>query len=543
MSTPGRPEALATPPGGVLPALTTPLPLAGGVTATRPFEPLQGLHRLAATIALALAAFMNILDLTIANVSVPSIAGAMGVSPDQGTWIVTSYAVSEAIMLPLTGWLAMRVGQRRMFQLGTALFTLASLACAASPSFPVLLAARVAQGVVGAAMIPLAQAMLLAIYPPQQRGLSLGIFSMTTVAAPIIGPLAGGWLTDHLSWHWIFLVNLPVGLLCVASVRALLGRYETTTQRLPVDVAGMALLAVGVGSLQIMLDQWSALDGFDSPVIVGLACMAALALALFTAWTLTSDHPVVDLRLFARRNFLVGTLCLALASVAFFGTNVVVPLWLQTQMGYTAEWAGRTLAFSGLAAVVLGPLVGANMHRADARWVASFGLTVFALFAIGSSRFPPNVDFWTLALSRLALGLALSCLFIPLNTIYLSGLSPQQAAGAAGLSSFMRNIGSSFGTSLLTAMWTHRSSAYAADLAGRLTPGRAPVQDMMNRLHALGLHGAAAEALLRLKIIGPQAALLATNAVLQASAVIALLLVGGVWLARPPFQAARGAGH
>lgn len=524
--------------------LATPLPAAAATTtAPRPFEPLQGLHRLAATVALALAAFMNILDLTIANVSVPSIAGAMGVSPDQGTWIVTSYAVSEAIMLPMTGWFAMRLGQRRMFQLGTALFTLASLACAASPDFPVLLAARVAQGVVGAAMIPLAQAMLLAIYPPEKRGLALGIFSMTTVAAPIIGPLAGGWLTDHLSWHWIFLVNLPVGLVCVASVRSLLGRYETATRRLPVDAAGMALLAVGVGSLQIMLDQWSTLDGFDSPVIVGLACASALALALFVAWTLTSAHPVVDLRLFARRNFAVGTLCLALASVAFFGTNVVVPLWLQTQMGYTPEWAGRTLAFSGLAAVVLGPLVGANMHRADARWVASFGLTVFALFAIGSSLLPPNVDFWTLALSRLVLGLALSCLFIPLNTIYLSGLSPQEAAGAAGLSSFMRNIGSSFGTSLLTAMWTHRSTAYAADLAGRVLPGRAPVNDYLNRLHALGLPGPAAEAMLRLKVIGPQAALLATNSVLQASAAIALLLVGFLWLARPPFRAAGGAGH
>lgn len=524
-------------------ALATPLPRAGGAEALRSFEPLQGVHRVAATVALALAAFMNILDLTIANVSVPGIAGAMGVSPDQGTWIVTSYAVSEAIMLPLTGWFAMRLGQRRMFQVGTALFTLASLACAASLSFPMLLAARVAQGVVGAAMIPLAQAMLLAIYPPEKRGLALGIFSMTTVAAPIIGPLAGGWLTDHLSWHWIFLVNLPVGLLCVVSVRTLLGRYETATRRMPVDVVGMALLAVGVGSLQIMLDKWSALDGFDSPVTVSLACAAALALALFAAWTLTSAHPVVDLRLFARRNFLVGTVCLALASVAFFGTNVVVPLWLQTQMGYTAEWAGRTLAFSGLAAIVLGPLVGANMHRTDPRRVASFGLAVFALFAIGSSRLPPDVDFRTLALSRMTLGLALSCLFIPLNTIYLSGLSPQQAAGAAGLSSFMRNIGSSFGTSLLTAMWTHRSTAYAAELAARVGRGRAPVDDYMNRLHALGLHGPAAEAMLRLKVIGPQAALLATDAVLQASAIIAVLLVGLVWLSRPPFRAAGGAGH
>lgn len=511
--------------------------------APRPFEPLQGWHRLAATLALALAAFMNILDLTIANVSVPTIAGAMGVSPDQGTWIVTSYAVSEAIMLPLTGWFALRLGQRRLFQLGTALFTLASLACAASPSFPVLLGARVAQGVVGAAMIPLAQAMLLAIYPSEQRGLALGIFSMTTVAAPIIGPLAGGWLTDHLSWHWIFLVNAPVGLLCVGLVRMLLGRYETTTRRVPVDLPGMALLAMGVGALQIVLDQWTALDGFGSPRLVALAATSALALALFGAWTWHAPHPVVNLRLFLRRNFLVGTLCLAGASVAFFGTNVVVPLWLQTQMGYTAEWAGRTLAFSGLAAVLLGPLVGANVHRTDARAVASFGIVVFAAFAIGSAHFPPDVDFWTLASSRLALGLALSCLFIPLNTIYLSGLDAQQAAGAAGLANFMRNLGSSFGTSLLTAMWTHRSSAHAADLAGRLAPGRAPVADYLQQLHALGLQGAAAQQFLRLKVIAPQAALLATSQVLVLSAGLMLSLLALLWWARPPFRATAGGGH
>ncbi len=503
-----------------------------------PFEPLTGAHRLAATVTLALAAFMNVLDLTIANVSVPAIAGAMGVTPDQGTWIVTSYAVSEAIMLPLTGWLATRLGQRRMFQLATALFTLASLACAASPTFPVLLAARTMQGLVGAAMIPLAQAMLLAIYPPSKRGLALGIFVMTTVAAPIIGPLAGGWLTDHLSWHWIFLVNLPVGVLCVTSAQALLGRYETPTRRLPVDLVGMALLALGVGSLQIMLDKWLSLDGFGSPVIVTLACTAALALSLFVAWTLTSDHPVVDLRLFTRRNFVVGTVCLAFASVAFFGTNVVVPLWLQTQMGYTAEWAGRTLAFSGLAAIVLGPLVGAHIHRADSRAVATFGLIVFAGFAIGSSMFPPNVDFWTLALTRLALGLALSCLFIPLNTIYLAGLDPLQAAGAVGMANFMRNIGSSFGTSLLTSMWAHGSAAYGAELAGRLGRGRAPVTDYLQRLHALGLHGPATAAWLRERVIAPQASLLATNAVLQASAAIVLGLLLLIWLARPPFRAA-----
>lgn len=504
-----------------------------------PFEPLDGWRRLAATLALAMAAFMNILDLTIANVSVPTIAGAMGVSATQGTWIVTSYAVSEAILLPLTGWLAARLGQRRMFTVATVAFTLASLCCALSLSFPMLLAARVLQGAVGAAMIPLAQAMLLSIYPPHKRGTAMGIFSMTTVAAPIIGPLAGGWITDHLSWHWIFLVNLPVGLLCIGLVGSLLGRYETERRRVPVDTVGMLLLAVGVGSLQIALDKGNELDWFSSGLIVGLLAVAGLTLLLFVVWTLTSANPVVALQLFARRNYAVGVGALAVASVAFFGTNIVVPLWLQTHMGYSAEWAGRTMAFGGVLAVVLGPVIGSQMHRMDARAVATFGLLMFALFAVLSARFPPNVDFWTLATTRLILGVGLSCLFLPLNTIYLSGLTAEQTAGAAGLASFMRNLGSSFGTSLMTSLWAHKTTAYSAQLAESVSNHNPAAASYLHQLSQLGLPGAAGLGYVRDVVIGTQASLLATNAVLFVSAGLMLALVGVVWFARPPFGAGK----
>jgi DHA2 family multidrug resistance protein len=446
-------------------------------------------------------------------------------------------------MLPLTGWLAARLGQRRMFTLATLAFTLASLACASSVSFPMLLAARVAQGAVGAAMIPLAQAMLLAIYPPDKRGLAIGIFAMTTVAAPIIGPLAGGWITDHLSWHWIFLVNLPVGALCMLLVSSLLGRFESERVRAPVDTVAIALLALGVGSLQILLDKGNELDWFGSSLIVALASVAALALTVFVAWTLTARHPVVELRLFARRNFAVGVLALALASVAFFGTNVVVPLWLQTHMGYNAEWAGRTMAFGGLLAIVLGPVVGANIHRLDTRWVASFGLLMFALFAWLSSRFAPDVDFWTLAATRLIMGVGLSCLFLPLTTIYLSGLSAQQTAAAAGLANFMRNIGSSFGTSIMTSLWAHRTTEYGARLAESVNAHNPAAADYLDRLARQGLSTPAALGYVRDVVIGTQASLLATNAVLLVSAALMLGLIGVVWLARPPFSARGGAAH
>lgn len=508
--------------------------------ALRPFEPLPGATRLAATFALALAAFMNILDLTIANVSVPTIAGAMAVSPTQGTWIITSYAVSEAIMLPLTGWFAARLGQRRMFMLATAGFTLASLACAASPDFALLLAGRVTQGAVGAAMIPLAQAMLLAIYPPQQRGLAIGIFAMTTVAAPIIGPLAGGWINDHASWRWIFLVNLPVGAVCLLLVASLLGRYESARRTAPVDWFGMALLALGVGCLQILLDKGNELDWFGSPLIVTLAAASAVALSTFVVWTLTAPHPVVDLRLFARRNYAVGVGTLALASAAFFGANVVVPLWLQTHLGYTAEWAGRTMAFGGLLAIALGPLIGANIHRIDARAVASFGLTMFALFAWLSAHFPPNVDFWTLATTRLLMGVGISSLFLPLTTIYLSGLTAEQTAGAAGLANFMRNLGSSFGTSILTSLWTHRTTEYAARLAESVNLHNAAATAYLDRLTGIGLSTREALGYVRDVVIATQASLLATNAVMLTAGALMLALIAVVWLARPPFSAAAG---
>ena len=468
--------------------LTTSFSRAGTGGGMRRFEPLQSGRRLAATFALALAAFMNILDLTIANVSVPTIAGAMGVSATQGTWIVTSYAVSEAIMLPLTGWFAARLGQRRMFMTATLAFTAASLACALSPNFVLLLAGRVMQGAVGAAMIPLAQAMLLAIYPPARRGLAMGIFAMTTVAAPIIGTVTGGWITENLSWHWIFLVNLPVGALCLLLVRGLLGRFESARRQPPVDLVGIALLAFGVGSLQILLDKGNELNWFGSSFIVALAVAAGISLAVFVAWTLTSRYPVVELRLFARRNYAVGVACLALTSVA------------------------------------------------------TFGLAMFALFAYLSSRFPPNVDFWTLATTRLIMGVGISCLFLPLTVIYLSGLTAEQTAGAAGLANFMRNIGSSFGTSIMVSLWSHRTEQYAAQLAEQVVYHHPAATAYLSRLGELGFSRAAALAYVKNVVIAPQASLLATNAVLLTSAALALALIGLIWWARPPFSAG-GAAH
>ncbi len=487
-----------------------------------------------ATFALGLGSFMNILDLTITNVSVPSIAGDLGVSFTQGTWAITSYAVAEAIMLPLTGWLAQRFGAVRMFLSSTLLFTLASALCGLAFTFPMLLASRVLQGVVGASMIPLSQTLLTSVYPPQRRGLALGLWSMTTILGPIAGPLAGGWLTENLSWHWIFLINLPVGAIVAVLVAALFRGRETPRRRLPVDFVGLGLLVLGIGALQILLDKGNELDWFGSPFIVGLACFSGVALAFFVAWELTDAHPVVDLRLFGRRNFAIGVTCLMLGAVAFFGTVVVLPLWLQSYQGYTPLWAGKVVAFGGVLALLLGPVVGANIHRIDARAVATFGFSVFALVAFWSARFTPDVDFWTLALTRLAMGVGISCFFLPLITINLSGLAPNQIAAASGLQNFMRNLGSSFGTAIMTSLWDHKGIEHHARLVEHVTAYNPLATRYLDQLQAAGLTPDQALAQLD-RTLTTQAYLLSTDAVLCISGMLMISLIGLIWWAKPPF--------
>ncbi|MHB1238248.1 MAG: DHA2 family efflux MFS transporter permease subunit [Gallionella sp.] len=504
--------------------------------------PLSGIKLILATLALGIGSFMNILDLTIVNVAVPTMAGDFAVSPTQGTWIITSYSVAEAIMLPLAGYLAGRFGEVRSFVAATLLFTLASLLCAASISFPMLLAARVLQGVFGASMIPLSQTLLTAIYPPHQRGLALGIWAMTTVIAPIAGPLAGGWLTDNASWHWIFLVNLPVGLLVGISVAAMLSHRDAVqpgSRDQKMDWVGLSLLIVGIGSLQILLDKGNELDWFSSGTIITLAVMAVLALLVFVIWELDAQHPLVDLRLFARRNFLVGALCLFLGMMAFFGVVVIIPLWLQTYQGYTSLWAGKSVAFGGVLAVILGPVVGANIARVDARAVTTFGFIVFALVGYWSARFTPDIDYWTIAISRLYMGIGISCFFLPLITIGLSGLPAERIAAASGVSNFMRNLGASFGTAITTWLWTSKASEYHARLMENIQPYNPVANDYLKQLHRLGMPGDTAYAYME-NLVTVQSYTMATDQILKISATLMLSLVLLIWWAKPPFVARRG---
>jgi DHA2 family multidrug resistance protein len=514
----------------------------GAAAAPAPPPPMTGAPLALVTAVLGFGSFMNILDMSIANVSVPTIAGDLGVSYSQGTWVITSYAVSEAIMMPLTGWLALRFGQVRMFVAATLLFTLASLLCGLAPNFPLLVGARVLQGVFGAAMLPLSQALMVSIYPPQKRGMALGLWIMTTILAPIVGPLVGGWLTETFSWRWIFLINLPFGIVVAMLSWQLLQARESERRKLPVDYVGLILLTIGIGTLQILLDKGNELDWFASGTIIALAVTSFVALAFFVAWELTEEHPVVDLHLFGRGNFAIGSACLMLGSMAFFGGVVLIPLWLQTFQGYTALWAGKVAAFGGVLSIFLSPLIGANIHRVDARIFATIGFTVFALVSFWSSNFTPDVDYWTVALSRLLMGIAASCFFLPLVSINLSGLLPSQMASASGLSGFMRNLGASFGTAMMVSMWDHRAIGHHAGMVEHVTPFDPAATAYVDTLTALGLDTRQALATLD-NTINVQGFLMATNDMQIVGGLLMLALIVPIWFARPPFTVEAGEAH
>ena len=501
------------------------------------FPPLRGLPLVLATIFLSLAMFMQVLDTTIANVSIPHIAGDLAVSPNQGTWVITSFAVSNAIALPLTGWLAQRFGEIRLFVGSTLLFSFTSWLCGLAPDFGLLVAARALQGFAAGPMVPLSQTILLSCYPREKRGLALAFWAMTTTVAPIAGPLLGGWITDNFSWPWIFYINVPVGLLAAYVVWQVLRERETATRKVPVDVIGLSLLVIGIGSMQVLLDKGNELDWFGSAFIVGLGAVVVVALAFFVVWELTDKHPIVDLSLFRGRNFTVGTVALSLGYMTFFGAVVIFPLWLQTQMGYTATWAGLASAPIGIMAIFLSPIVGHNLPRLNLRLLVSFAFVVFAFTFVWQSTFSTEADFAYLAWPRFVQGVGVACFFVPLMTILLSGLAPHQVANATGLANFMRVLGGSFGTSLSITLWDRRASFHQSQLTEHINAFNPAASLSLERLQSLGLDPQQALQLTG-QVISRQAVMLATDDVFLLFAGIFLSLLVLVWLAKPPFGGA-----
>ncbi|AIS16235.1 DHA2 family efflux MFS transporter permease subunit [Pseudomonas rhizosphaerae] len=495
------------------------------------------------TIGLSLATFMQVLDTTIANVALPTISGNLGVSSEQGTWVITSFAVSNAIALPLTGWLSRRFGEVKLFLWATMLFVVASFLCGISTSMPELVGFRVVQGLVAGPLYPMTQTLLIAVYPPAKRGMALALLAMVTVVAPIAGPILGGWITDSYSWPWIFFINIPIGLFACAVVRQQMAKRPVHLSRQPMDYVGLITLIIGVGALQVVLDKGNDLDWFESSFIVIGSVISAVALTAFVIWELTDEHPVVNLRLFAFRNFRIGTLVLVFGYAGFFGINLILPQWLQTQMGYTATWAGLAVAPIGILPVLMSPFVGKYAHKFDLRLLAGLAFVAIGTSCFMRAGFNSQVDFQHVALVQMFMGAGVALFFMPTLSILLSDLPPQQIADGSGLATFLRTLGGSFAASLTTWIWIRRADQHHAYLTESIS-----TYDPVTR-HALEqMGGNTPQAYARMEqMVNSQAYMLSTVDYFTLMGWIFAGLVLLVWLAKPPFTAkagpAAGGGH
>jgi DHA2 family multidrug resistance protein len=503
------------------------------------YPPLRGAKLLLLTAGIATASFMEILDMTIVNVSVPHISGSLGVSTSEGTWAVSSYMLAAAVMQPLTGWIGRRFGEVRTLVTSILLFMCFSALCGLATSLPMLVGARLIQGLVSGPMMSVAQAILLRNYPIEKRGMAIALWGMVIVIAPITGPIVGGWITDNLSWPWLFYINLPVGAFSAAVTWSILRRRESYKVKLPIDGLGLVLLIVGVGSLQFMLDNGNEKDWFNSYTIIAAAVVSLVSLAFLIPWELTDRHPVVDLHLFARRNFRIGSIVIAVAYFSFSGVNIIFPLWLQTTVGYTATWSGLAVAPVGLLTLVAAPIVGRNMSRMNLRLAVSFAFLVFGCVIFWTATLNETASFAQFATPRFVQGLGVAFFFLPLNQILLSGIPPSELASASGLSNFMRTMAGSMSTATTVFIWNRRTDYHHAVLTEHVRNSAGAWSGYQAQLADHGITGVGAFQYVD-QLITNQAMNLGVNDVFYVLGTVFFLLIPFVWLARPPFTA-RGA--
>ena len=500
------------------------------------FKPLQGGALAILTLVLSLATFMLVLDSTIANVAIPTIAGDLGASSSQGTWVITSFGVANAISIPITGWLAKRFGEVRLFLIATLLFVLASWLCGIANSLEMLIVFRVLQGAVAGPIIPLSQSLLLNNYPPEKRGMALAFWSMTIVVAPICGPILGGWISDNIHWGWIFFINVPIGLAVVLISWKILEGRESRISHQPVNTVGLILLVLGVGALQLMLDQGRELDWFNSTEIVVLTIIAAVGLIALIIWELTDDNPVVDVSLFKSRNFTVGCVSTSLAFLVYSGTVVLIPLLLQQVYNYTATWAGLAAAPVGLLPILLAPIIGKFGNKIDMRILITVSFMVYALtFYWRAVTFEPEMTFMDVALPQFVQGLAVACFFMPLTTITLSGLPPEKMASASSLFNFLRTLAGSIGTSLTTFIWYNREAVHHTQLTEVINPYNPISQQFFQTMGSFGLSEEQTASYIARQITA-QGFIIGANEIFLVSAITFISLVVLIWFAKPPFS-------
>src|SRR5882672_672070 len=448
-------------------------------------------------LAVTLATFMGVLDTSIANVSLPHIAGSLSAGTDESTWVLTSYLVSNAIVLPLSGWISSIIGRKRFYMSCVAIFTVSSLLCGLAPNLGMLIFFRILQGAGGGGLQPSEQAILADTFPPAKRGMAFAVYGIAVVMAPAIGPTLGGWITDNYSWRWIFFVNIPVGILSLLLTSRLiqdppyLKRRKLSETR--IDYVGLGFVALGLGALQIVLDKGQRDDWFESHFILILSIVAAASLLFVIRWEWRRKDPIIDLHLFKERTFAVSNLLMFMLGFALLGSTLLLPLFLQTLMGYTAQLSGMALSPGGFVIMVMMPIVGFLLTRYDARYLLLFGLSMLSFSLFHMTRFTLGIDFKTAVFARVLQAVGLAFLFVPINTSAYAYLPREKNNAASGLMNLARNIGGSVGISFVTTMLDRRTQKHVSDLMGHLTAANAQFQAVLHgTAQSLMAHGASA---------------------------------------------------
>ncbi len=438
--------------------------------------------------------FMELIDTTVVNVALPHIAGSLSAGVDESTWVLTSYLVSNAIMMPLAAWLAGAVGRRRLLMVCLTVFTISSMACGTAPTLASLIFFRVVQGAGGGALQPLSQAILFESFAVEERGMAMAVYGVGAIVAPIIGPLLGGWITDNLNWRWAFYINLPVGIVALATTALFIfdPDYLRARKSGRMDFLGVGLLVVGIGALQIVLDKGERDDWFSSAFIVRLSVVALVALAALVYRELKTRRPFVDLRLFKDRNFASGVTVFFFFRFVLYGSMVLLPLFLQTLMGYDATLAGEVMAWGGVSAMMMMPLTGRLCNRVDNRWLSILGLLIGAWATYLMSRFNVQIDYATAQWPRFLQGLGIGMTFVALTNLTMGHISREKMGNATGIYNLLRNLGGSFGIAVVTTLLSRRAQFHQSRLVEGLIPGSLPFSAWQQRLAkswpGLGLH-------------------------------------------------------
>jgi MFS transporter, DHA2 family, multidrug resistance protein len=448
-------------------------------------------------ITVTLATFMEVLDTSIANVALPHIAGSLSAGQDESTWVLTSYLVSNAIVLPLSGWLSSIVGRKNFYMGCVALFTVSSFLCGLAPNLATLIVCRVLQGAGGGGLQPSEQAILADTFPPAKRGMAFAVYGIAVVTAPAIGPTLGGWITDNFTWRWIFFINIPVGIISLLLTSRLiqdppfLKRRKLSETR--IDYVGLGFVALGLGALQIVLDKGQRDDWFESHFIVTLSIISAISLIFVIFWEWRHKDPIIDLHLFRDRTFGISNLLMFMLGFALLGSTLLLPLFSQTLLGYTAEQAGLALMPGGFTIIVLLPLVGFLLSRYSPRWLLFFGLAVLSGSLFHMTGFDLDMDFRTVAVARMFQAAGMAFLFVPINTAAYAFLPREKNNAASGLMNLARNIGGSVGISLVTTQLDRRTQVHLHDLSRNLSASNPAFQStLQGATRAMQAHGASA---------------------------------------------------